>query len=301
MIILFTVIVILLITLFVCANFLYNLALNPSFDKSRIFRDQDDGKGPPENVLDQAEVETVWIRSFDGHRLRGLMARQEESSACWVIGIHGYTGGAEEMGYRAGEFYRRGYHVLFPDNRGHGKSEGKYVGMGWHDRFDILNWIAWLNEQFPGCSIILYGLSMGGAAVMMTAGEKLPDNVKLIIEDCGYSSVKEEMAHEAKYLFHLPYFPMVSAASLICKIRAGYTFKEASAVKQLAKAERPMLFIHGGKDTFVPTSMLDTVYEAAACPKEKLLIEGAGHAESYIVNPQLYWDTVFGFIEKYGG
>ncbi len=45
MIILFTVIVILLITLFVCANFLYNLALNPSFDKSRIFRDQDDGKG----------------------------------------------------------------------------------------------------------------------------------------------------------------------------------------------------------------------------------------------------------------
>ncbi len=130
------------------------------------------------------------------------------------------------MGYRAGEFYRRGYHVLFPDNRGHGKSEGKYVGMGWHDRFDILNWIAWLNEQFPGCSIILYGLSMGGAAVMMTAGEKLPDNVKLIIEDCGYSSVKEEMAHEAKYLFHLPYFPMVSAASLICKIRAGYTFKK---------------------------------------------------------------------------
>ena len=84
--------------------------------------------------------------------------------------------------------------------------------MGWHDRLDILKWIDFLTEEEPGCRIILYGVSMGGAAVMMAAGEELPDNVKIIVEDCGYSSVKEEMAHEARYLFRMPYFPLVSAA-----------------------------------------------------------------------------------------
>lgn len=301
MIILIAVIFVLIGVVFLCANFLYNLAVNPAVDKSRIFRDHNDGAVHPENIFDTVQGEEVWLDSVDGLRLHGLLARQKEATDRWVIGIHGYTGCADEMGYRAGEFYRRGYHMLFPDNRGHGKSEGTYVGLGWHDRLDILTWIQWLCQRFPGCQIILYGLSMGGAAVMMTAGEKLPDNVRLIIEDCGYSSAKDEMAHEAKFLFHLPYFPLVSAASLICRIRAGYTFGEASAVKQLAKAEKPMLFLHGGKDTFVPTAMLDVVYHAAACPKEKLVIEGAGHGESYLVNPELYWDTVFGFIEKHGG
>ena len=286
---------------FICANVLYNLALNPRFDKSRIFRNKGEKADVhPASIFDEgAEAKDVWITSFDGLRLHGLSVRQKKHTDLWAIGVHGYTGDAEEMGFRAGEFYRKGYNVLFPDNRGHGKSQGNYVGMGWHDRLDILKWIDFLTEEEPGCRIILYGVSMGGAAVMMADGEELPDNVKIIVEDCGYSSVKEEMAHEARYLFRMPYFPLVSAASLICRLRAGYTFGEASSVKQLKRCERPILFIHGGSDTFVPFAMLDQVYAAAPQPKEKLQIEGAGHAESCFVDPKRYWGAVFGFIGRY--
>ena len=77
---------------------------------------------------------------------------------------------------------------------------------------------------------------MGGATVMMAAGEDLPDNVKCIVEDCGYSSVWDEFRLQLKNVFGLPTFPLLNAASLMSKTRAGYSFKEASSVKQLQKA-----------------------------------------------------------------
>jgi hypothetical protein len=38
-------------------------------------------------------------------------------------------------------FHEIGFTVLMPNLRGHGESEGHYIGMGWHDRLDILRWI----------------------------------------------------------------------------------------------------------------------------------------------------------------
>ena len=82
-------------------------------------------------------------------------------------------------------------------------------------------------------------------------------------------------------------------------MRAGYSFKEASSVEQVKKSKTPTLFIHGDQDTFVPYTMLDKVYNAANCEKEKLVIKGAKHAESVNVDATLYWSTVKSFVEKY--
>lgn len=285
---------------FAAADRLYDMALNPSSDKSKVLGTPAED-GEPGRFIDNVAAEEVWTESFDGLKLHGLLIDRpwEKTEHRWVICVHGYVECGKDLEYQAEKFYEKGFRVLLPDNRGHGKSQGSYVGMGWHDRLDILKWIRFLIERDPECRILLYGVSMGGAAVMMTAGEKLPANVELIIEDCGYTSAADEFAYEARYLFHLPYFPVVSAASLLCRKRAGYSFREASAVSQLKKADRPMLFIHGTRDRFVPFSMLEKVYQAAACPKEKLAVDGAAHAESCRVNPQLYWNTVFDFIGRW--
>ena len=75
--------------------------------------------------------------------------------------------------------------------------------------------------------------------------------------------------------------------------------EEGSAVEQVRKSKTPTLFIHGDLDSFVPFEMLDIVYQAASCEKEKLVIKGAAHAEASSVNPNLYWETIDEFIEKY--
>ena len=251
-----------------------------------------------ERWLESAVIEEQTIVSDDGLKLAGELYWTDPESHLWLLGIHGYTSKKEDYRNVASVFAGRGYNVLLPDMRAHGESEGRYIGMGWLDRKDILGWIDRIVELDPEARIILHGTSMGGAAVMMTAGEELPENVKGIIEDCGYSSVWDIFADELDVLFGLPPFPVLHAASIVSKLQAGYSFGEGSAVKQLAKAKVPMLFIHGGEDNFVRTDMVYEVHEACPTKKEILVIEGAGHGEAYCMDPELYFDTVFSFIEK---
>ena len=83
------------------------------------------------------------------------------------------------------------------------------------------------------------------------------------------------------------------------RLRDGYDFKQASALEKVKQSRIPTLFIHGSDDELVPYSMLDKLYSAAACKKECLTVNGAGHALSSSVEPELYWNTVESFIEKY--
>ena len=151
---------------------------------------------------------------------------------------------------------------------------------------------AWYARRFqveldPEAEIVLYGVSMGAATVMMASGEAdLPVQVRCVIEDCGYTSVWDEFSGQLKELFGLPPFPVLNAADLVCRIRAGYSITEASALRQVERSVTPTLFIHGEEDTFVPFWMLEELYQAASCEKEKLAVPGAAHAESAAVAPE---------------
>ena len=295
-------------------NYFYNFALRVNNDKQ--FLEGNEAFTSVTNIdpqLEAAQValdekfvsehlaETISIISTDDLKLQlnGTMFTQKVPSHKWVITTHGYTGQSEEMLRWARNFYARGFNVLMPNLRGHGNSEGAYIGMGWHDRYDMLAWIDEIIRRDPNAEIVLLGISMGAATVMNTSGEEMPSNVKVVIEDSGFSSVRGVFGHQLKELFRLPEFPVLNAANTVTKWRAGYDLFKANPVEQIAKSVTPTLFIHGDQDSFVPFYMLDEVYQAANLEKEKLVIEGAGHTMSVRVDPVRYWETVFHFIEKY--
>lgn len=103
--------------------------------------------------------------------------------------LHGYRGDYTGALCLAEPYYEAGYQVIAPDLRACGESEGSYVGMGWLDREDILQWIDYITVRDPQAEIVIHGISMGAATTMMTAGETTPDAVKAFVEDCGYTSV----------------------------------------------------------------------------------------------------------------
>lgn len=126
-----------------------------------------------------------------------------------VVIAHGYMGSKEKMAPYAYIFHQMGYNVLTPDDRGQGQSEGNYVGYGWPDRLDYIKWTKKvIKYQGPKTEIVMFGVSMGGATTMMVSGEKdVPHQVKAFIEDCGYTSVSDEINYEAGQLYHMPAFP----------------------------------------------------------------------------------------------
>ncbi|WP_448921231.1 alpha/beta hydrolase [Eubacterium sp.] len=239
--------------------------------------------------------EDVYIMS-DSLRLHGKLFKN--SGTKYALVCHGYTSKAKHMAGFVNKFHSLGYNVLAVDARAHGDSEGTKIGMGWVERFDVIEWIKYIISLEPDAQIILHGVSMGASTVLMASGENLPKNVKAIIADCGYTSEWDEFRQEADVL-HIPWFPVLNASSAISKVRDGYDFKQASAVEQVKKSHIPTLFIHGSKDELVPYGMLNELYSAANCEKEILTIQGAGHALSSSVAPELYWNTVETFLKKH--
>lgn len=239
--------------------------------------------------------EDVYIMS-DLLRLHGKLFKN--SGKKYALVCHGYTSKAKHMAGFVNKFHSLGYNVLAVDARAHGDSEGTKIGMGWVERFDVIEWIKYIISLEPDAQIILHGVSMGASTVLMASGEELPKNVKAIIADCGYTSEWDEFRQEADVL-HIPWFPVLNASSAISKVRDGYDFKQASAVEQVKKSHIPTLFIHGSKDELVPYGMLNELYSAANCEKEILTIQGAGHALSSSVAPKLYWNTVETFLKKH--
>lgn len=280
-------------------NYLFRFALDPQFG-GMLSNDYGEITLEGDSAWLDENSEDRWLESADGLRLHALYLPKEGSHKYAVI-CHGYGSIPQFGGRFAAHFYDLGYNILAPAARAHEQSEGRYGSMGWLERRDIVAWVDTLAEQDPQAEIVLYGISMGGATVMMTAGEAdLSPNVKCVIEDCGYSSVWDEFAGQLREMFNLPAFPVLDAANLVCRVRAGYGFKEASAAEQLKKTHLPFLFIHGEEDTFVPYWMLDVVYEACASEeKERLTVPGAAHGMASWTDPELYWQTVDNFLARY--
>ncbi len=254
-----------------------------------------------EAFLDALPSEEVQIFSQDGTPLHAVFypSRHPENGKV-LLAIHGHkTDGKTNFSVFAKFFHQMDYALLIPDNRAHGKSGGKLIGFGWLDHKDCLLWMQYLRRRMgEHCKILLHGVSMGAATVLMAAGER-PRGLKGVIADCGFTSALEEFRHVLHEYYHLPAIPFLPLASAICKLRAGYTFAQCSASKQLKKAEVPILFIHGQRDRFVPTRMSEEMYRAYAGPKQLFLAPTADHATAYFLHQQEYEAAVRSFLARF--
>ena len=255
----------------------------------------------------QGILKDHWITSDDGYKLHACSvpaANPAEAQGTAIV-VHGYTDNHFVFLYLV-RMYRDqfNYNVLFPDLQYHGYSEGDEIQMGWKDRLDMLKWIEVAHDLFKDDFMVLHGVSMGAATVMMTSGENTPDYVKCFVEDCGYASVVTQFNNNRKQSFGFIPPDVLQSASLVTKKNYGWSFWEASSVNQVAKCEKPMLFIHGDADDFVPPELLERVPEE----KREALIGVLANdpRPSYQKDPEEYIHRVSNFLKtvknmiKYG-
>lgn len=248
--------------------------------------------------LMERPFEFVTVESHDGLLLSGRYYHVKDGAPL-DIAFHGYrsspltdfSGGADLS-------YSLGHNLLLVDQRSHGRSQGRTITFGLQERYDLLRWVQYARNRFgEDQKILLYGISMGGATVLMASGLELPHNVKGIIADCPYASALDIILHVGKSM-PIPQWLMKPFVILGARIFGGFDLLETNAIEAVKHATVPILVIHGEADTFVPASMSAPLVDANPTLVQRFTVPDAEHGISYLVNTREYRNVIKEFMEK---
>ena len=242
--------------------------------------------------------ERVYTSSRDGLRLSARYYHNSDGAPLEIY-CHGFHSvGVRDFSGISLIGRGKGRNQLFIDHRAHNYSEGKTVTYGIKERFDLLCWIEYARERFgDDVKIILYGVSMGGATVLMATGEELPKNVCGVIADCPYSSPAEIITNVATRLNPIlrPFIvkPLIYTAARL----SGFKLGEVRAEDAVKHATVPILLIHGDEDDFVPFYMGKKI--ADANPNIRFeVFHAKDHGLSYISDTERYVRIVEEFTKE---
>lgn len=249
----------------------------------------------------QQDMLDCYITSADGLTLHASYLPAEDAKR-FVLLSHGYKGsGFGDFAYTSRFLHENGCNLLFIDQRCCGASEGECITFGAKEKYDVQRWAYYIarqnKEKLP---IYLYGESMGAASVLMASGYKLPREVKGLISDCGFRSMKGQIQDMAANWFHLHWIGLLLfRLNLFCALFAGFHMKDADTAEAMRENQRPVLFFHGAKDTYVDPG--NTIYNYSLCraPKELVIMSEARHLCSAYEEPERYKEKLLSFFEQY--
>ncbi len=244
--------------------------------------------------------ETVTVKSHDGLRLVGHLCRCVAPRRV-IIAMHGWRSNwAKDFSAIAPFWQKNGCIVLYPEQRGQGSSEGDFMSFGLLERHDVAAWVGYIIARTGGkLPIYLAGVSMGATTVMMASGMELPAQVKGVIADCGFTSPHAIWRHVVSDNLHFPYDGANARfADRLSKKKIAIGTKDYSTTEALSVTRLPLLFIHGTADTFVPVEMTYENYLACRSKKRLLIVPGAAHAMSYVLEPEKYEEECLRFWKE---
>ena len=225
----------------------------------------------PESESQNGQVHGWWIpNQFTGNRANPV-----------ILFLHGNASNIGDMVSRAQTFHQWGVSTLLIDYRGYGRSSGPFPGEQQVYEDAEAAWQYLVERGVSADRIVIYGQSIGGAIAINLAANH-PEAAGLVVES-SFTSMRE-MVRVQKTL------PLIPVNWLLTQ-----RFESLEKVRSL---QMPLLFIHGTADRVVPVGMSEQLYDAAPNEKTRVLIEGAGHNDSPLVNPDLYWNSIRTFIEQ---
>ncbi len=234
--------------------------------------------------------EELEVQSFDGLKLKGWFLKGNPKEV--VILVHGYKSSPElDFCDRIKIYQDRGSSILLIHQRSHGLSQGRYIGFSELERFDISEWVNKINSMYDNPDIYLHGVSMGGASVIHTADMNLK-NIKGIVDDCGFDSIRNITKALMKDMYKMPYSPIGNVAGMFSKVLAGIDFDKTVGEECVKNTDIPIVFIHGLEDHFVPSYMSIDMYRVCKSKCELLMVVGAGHSAAYMMAEKKYTDIV---------
>jgi len=199
---------------------------------------------------------------------------------------------------------RHGFAILAFDMRGMGESPPAPLSLGYFEQRDVLGAVDFLRTgpiPYPALGrpriIGGWGVSMGAATLLMAAAQE--PAIRAVVSDSAYADIIPILEREVPKGGHLP--PLFTPGALTAaRVIYGMDFYAVRPEDYVASiAPRPIFFIHGTSDTYVPTANMNILASAArTAPDAHIqtwLVPGASHAQSFHIEGTVYVDRVVAF------
>ena len=255
------------------------------------------------NEYNNLEKEEFFINSKFNYKLKATYFKKNtditfnDNKERVVVILHGWTSNRFFMSSVASLYLKLGFHVFVYDQRNHLESDKIVTTMGNFEADDLQTVIEVIKEKL-GNNIVIgtHGESMGATTCMIHAGRY--HSVDFVVEDCGYTSLKEMLSYNIKYLKKLPLHPTIELANLVFKIKTKSSFDDTDATKYVATCDEiPMCFIHGDADRFVPAYMVYKNFDAKNGFKKVYLYQNSKHVASIKDHPEKYFNDIYEFLK----
>lgn len=218
--------------------------------------------------------EQLSLTTSDGERLRAWQLEPERASAD-IVYFHGNGGNLSLWLPVFATLYRLGYRVLAVDYRGYGVSTGSPTERGVYlDAEATVRHAA--RGRSPGRPLVYWGRSLGVPIAASATRDVPPDG--LILE----SGFPDKAAVVRQH-------PILR----VLNVFSAYQF---STVGLLGGFRRPVLVMHGDRDSIIPFALGRELFQRVNEPKQFHAMPGADHNDFLDESQVEYWAAVRNFI-----
>jgi len=261
-------------------------------------------------ILEFGKQEKQWqdvvISSRFGYPLKGTYIPNSQPTDKTLIFLHGFTENRLAGLTYLNIYLDAGFNLLLIDSRAHGESGGSSVTWGNYEKYDLDQWVDWVQERFPAGKIGIHGISMGAATALLHAelNEKTK-RVAFYIADSAYSDFETLLMQQMEERLHLPgkILPkiLLQYANVAAYVDSQFTFYQASPIRAVRKVTTPILYIHGEADNLVPASMSQDLYQATKGPRQIYTFPQAEHVSAVFADWKRYDTVIQNFTRSVNG
>lgn len=241
-------------------------------------------------------AETVAFPPLCGdYQVNGWYLSHPEATTTILVCPGFHTRAADVLAIGA-HLWRAGHNVLVFEYYGHGIAGGTSVTLGYCEVNDFEGAVAYAKERAPQTHLGVLAYSMGAAVAIMCSA--CNNDIEALVADSAFATHKSAVDYNFHHALRMPSAPFMWLADYLLWWRAGYRFRQVEPLRDISDiSPRPILIIHGEKDSIVNPRDAVQLYEAAREPKEVWLVPDADHCGAYFADRKAYVAKVNDFFD----
>jgi uncharacterized protein len=238
--------------------------------------------------------ESVSLVMADGLKISGWLIPVDSSTKAAIL-FHGHGNQKGSLLDQSAYLRQLGYSTLLIDFRAHGESEGTTCTVGYNETEEVNAAYQFMKGKGYN-KIVMYGSSMGAAAVIKAVRDYQLDADKLILE-MSFGSLPDAVKGRMR-IMGLPGSPLGELLTFWGGVERGYWAFNYSPCDYATDLKMPVLVQWGDKDPRVQRHETECIYNNLAGEKQLVVYEGAGHQSLYKFDAQKWESTVGEFLSK---